>query len=102
MTSVIKLSNVTESLFKPPKTRSIKSGHVVLKKGQECGRHNTQEREEILVIIKGNGAVEIDGQKPLKIKAPAVCYIPPQAWHNVKNNSSKVLDYVYVTAPINE
>lgn len=96
------LKSCSESLFKSPDTLAIKSGHVVLKNGEECGRHNTQSREEILVIMKGAGAVKIDGQKPLKIKAPSVYYIPPKTWHNVKNTSSKILDYVYITAPINE
>ena len=95
----IQLSAKSESLFKPLATVAIKSGHVVLKKGEASGQHSTQDREEILIIRSGQGSLEIEGKDVLRIDSSYAIYIPPQTLHNVKNNTKKKLDYVYVTSP---
>ena len=100
LSKYFKLSAQSESLFKPQETVGIKSGHVVLKKGEASGRHSTQDREEILIIRSGKGILEIDGKDALRVDESYTVYIPPQTWHNVKNDTKKILDYVYVTAPI--
>jgi mannose-6-phosphate isomerase-like protein (cupin superfamily) len=79
-------------------TCAIKSGHVILKPGEEIGEHSTNELEEVLVILKGKGELAIDKDKALKIEPSTVLYVPPFTNHNVKNNSKDILEYIFVTS----
>jgi len=38
-----------------PKTCGMKSGRVYLEAGKSCGQHSTNEREELLVFLAGQG-----------------------------------------------
>jgi len=59
----------------------------------------TGKNEEMLAILHGQGAALIEGQPKCTFTAPAVAYIPPETRHNVENNGSEPLAYVYVVAP---
>ncbi|MFH1540947.1 MAG: cupin domain-containing protein [Elusimicrobiota bacterium] len=79
----------------------IHSGHVVLKKGENIGEHLTDGVEEMLIILDGKASVIIDRKKVIKAKMNSVVYVPPNTLHDVKNISSKILRYIYITSPTN-
>jgi len=82
-----------------PQTAGMRSGFVRLQTGATVGWHTTGKNEEMLVILHGQGAALIEGQQKCTFTAPAVAYIPPETRHNVENNGSEPLEYVYVVAP---
>jgi len=89
-----------DSLLKPPESKCLKSGRVFLKPGEGVGEHKTENREEIIVVLKGIATV-ILGESSKKIKAGDVFYISPETIHNVKNNSSEDLEYIFVVGLFN-
>ena len=79
--------------------RRMRAGMVTLGQGEECGRHGTEDYEELLVILEGRGEAELEGYGALALEAGQVAYIPPGTFHNVHNRGDGVLRYVYVVAP---
>jgi len=82
-----------------PTTFGMKSGRVYLEPGQDCGVHSTENKEEQLVFLKGEGTAEIAGEK-LAVGAGRVCYIPPQTEHNILNTGNEPLIYIFCVAPV--
>jgi hypothetical protein len=82
-----------------PQTTGMRSGFVRLKPGETVGWHTTNQNEEALVILRGQGEALIEGQPKLAIAAPGLAYIPPATRHNVANTGKEPLEYVYVVAP---
>jgi quercetin dioxygenase-like cupin family protein len=83
-----------------PDTSGMKSGSVVLGVGESVGEHNTEFKEEAIIIIDGEAEIYTSSGEPIKAKKETLVYIPPDTVHNVKNAGSDVLRYVYVTAPV--
>lgn len=83
------------------KLRGLCSGLVALKPGKSIGEHKTDNKEEVLVIIKGNATIYYGKSKSIKAGQNTFIYIPPETVHNVKNSGSKILRYVYITAKVN-
>jgi len=79
--------------------RRMRAGMVTLGPGEDCGRHSTEDYEELLIILEGRGAAELEGHGALAPEAGQVVYIPPRTSHNVRNRGEGVLRYVYVVAP---
>ena len=79
-------------------TCGIKSGHVILKKGEEIGEHSTNDLEEVLVILKGKGQLVINKKVSLDFEDNAALYVSPGTIHNVKNTGSGALEYVFITS----
>ena len=94
--NIIKL-DTTKSIIKPPTSQRLKSGLVVLKKGEEIGPHSTDEKEEMIIILKGEAILEIEGDNK-KIQPGHIVYIPKNTGHNVRNDSEVTLKYIYITA----
>ncbi|MBI5623081.1 MAG: cupin domain-containing protein [Elusimicrobia bacterium] len=84
----------------PPATAGLRSGRVTLAPGQTVGRHTTGAHEEVLVVLRGRGAAECDGRRPLSLSVRSVAYIPPMTEHDVRNTGKTGLEYVYLVAPI--
>jgi len=84
----------------PPQTAGMRSGVVVLQPGASVGRHNTGEREEIIVVLEGRGEVRVAGVPPLAVAAGTAGYVPPRRIHDVVNTGERLLRYVYVVAPV--
>lgn len=82
-----------------PQTTGMRSGFVRLKPGETVGWHTTNQNEEALVILRGQGEALLEGQPKLAIAAPGFAYIPPATRHNVANTGKEPLEYVYVVAP---
>ena len=84
-----------------PQTCGMKAGRVYLASGESCGRHNTEEKEEMLIFLSGRGVVLIGEQRPAayEVGQRKVFYIPPQTTHDVKNTATEPLIYIYCVAP---
>ncbi len=78
----------------------MRAGMVTVAPGASCGRHSTEGYEELLIILEGEGEVELEGHGRLTLTAPCVAYIPPQTPHDVFNTGSAPLKYIYVVAPV--
>lgn len=85
----------TESLIKPPISKALKSGKVILSPGEEIGKHVTEKREELLVVLKGTATLIEEG-KSTELHKGKTHYIPQGILHNVINKSDKELEYVYI------
>jgi mannose-6-phosphate isomerase-like protein (cupin superfamily) len=84
-----------------PQTCGMRSGRVYLGGGDSCGQHSTENREEMLIFLCGEGELLIGEEDCLEVGEGKVAYIPPNTVHNVKNTGSKPLIYVYCVASVN-
>ncbi len=85
----------TKSLLKPPKSKILKSGRVILSSGEEIGIHSTDEKEEIIIVLCGVATLQKE-EKEIKLTAGETHYIKKNTIHNVLNNSKEDLEYIYV------
>ncbi|MBN2375687.1 MAG: cupin domain-containing protein [Sedimentisphaerales bacterium] len=86
-----------------PQTCGMRSGRVFLQPGQDCGSHNTNAHEEILVFLAGNGISQIGTQgESLAVGMGKIIYIPPYVQHNIVNNGTEPLVYIYCVAPVED
>lgn len=88
-----------QSLLKAPKSHGLHAGRVYLKPGADCGKHNTNSQEEILIFLAGNGQAIIK-EKTLAVGAGKIAYIPPNTEHNIVNNSKEPLSYIFCVVPV--
>ncbi|MEK6968732.1 MAG: cupin domain-containing protein [Nanoarchaeota archaeon] len=84
-------------IIRQPVTKNLRAGKVILKSSEEAGEHIPYKREEIIIILEGNGIVVIEGKKK-KIKTGDTIFIAENKKHNIINNSKKKLVYVYVVS----
>ena len=82
-----------------PQTNGMRGGSVKLKPGDSVGWHSTAANEEALVILHGSGVANIEGRPDVPLKEKMLAYIPAATRHNVTNNGTDVLEYVWVVAP---
>jgi mannose-6-phosphate isomerase-like protein (cupin superfamily) len=87
------------ALLTEKNARGMLAGMVALGPGEECGRHGTENYEELLIILEGRGEAELEGYGALALATGHVAYIPPQTHHNVRQRGAGPLRYVYVVAP---
>ena len=81
-----------------PGSITMRSGMVQLFPGKSVGLHSTGVNEELLIILKGTGEFLVSGMKPQPVEGNQFFYCPPETEHNVRNNGSELLQYVYVVA----
>ena len=81
------------------KSVAMHSGRVQLLPGKDCGMHTTGHHEELIVVLSGEGELEVTGIGRTKIRTGMVAYNPPQTEHNVFNIGSEPLSYIYVVTP---
>ena len=82
-----------------PQSGGMRSGRVVLKPGEEMHRHSTKGNEEVLVFLAGKARV-ILGTEPVDVGKGQVLYIPPGTEHEVHNDGTEVVTYVFAVAPV--
>ena len=83
-----------------PQTCGIKAGRVYLAAGKDCGKHSTNEREEILVFLSGKGCAVIgEMEEKIGVGQGKIAYIPPETEHNIINTGSSPLIYIYCVVP---
>ena len=78
---------------------SLRSGYVVLKESENIGEHNTDDAEEMLIILEGKGELLINKSEILDFEKSTALYIPPNTVHDVKNIGKGLLKYIFVTCP---
>ena len=78
--------------------KGLRSGLVTLKPEEAIGEHKTENKEEVIVILKGSALIYHGKNKKIKAPQNTFVYIPPETIHNVKNSGTKILRYLYVTA----
>jgi mannose-6-phosphate isomerase-like protein (cupin superfamily) len=81
-----------------PESYGMRSGLVTLKPGESVGEHNTEEYEEIIITLKGEGEMRITGEESLRVNEKVVLYCPPHTEHDVFNVGKKLLQYIYVVS----
>ncbi len=87
-----------ELLGGPPESVTMRAGAVTLQPGQSVGKHGTENYEEFIVVLEGQGSmIVVDGPR-LEMKAGAAVYCPPDTEHDVKNTGSVPLKYIYIVA----
>ena len=84
-----------------PQTSGMRGGFVTLKPGESVGWHTTSANEEALVILHGSGIANVEGHSDVALIEKMLAYIPSGTRHNVTNNGSGILEYVWVVAPAN-
>ena len=85
-------------IMKPPRTVTMRSGLVTLAPGKDVGLHSTEKNEEMLVILEGQGEVELEGFGRMQIAAGRTAYVPPKTRHNVFNTGTGPLKYIFVVS----
>lgn len=85
------------SLVKPPISKVLKSGRVVLLPGESVGEHVTTDREELVCGLEGKVQLLLP-DKVVELSAGQAYYIPPQTTHNVQNVTDVRSSYIYVVA----
>jgi len=83
------------------KAKGLKAGLVTLKSKESIGEHKTENKEEVLIILKGSATIYYSQGKRIKAPKNSFVFIPPETQHNIKNSGSKILQYIYVTTQIN-
>jgi mannose-6-phosphate isomerase-like protein (cupin superfamily) len=83
-----------------PQTCGMRSGRVYLKTGKSCGRHSTKEHEELLVFLSGRGQLLVGEAESFHIGIGKICYIPQNTFHDVQNNGTEPLIYIYCVVPV--
>jgi len=71
---------------------------ATLEPGQATERHYHAVSEEIYVVTKGSGSMEIEGEVRRVAKGDAVL-IPPGAWHTLENDGTSELIFLCCCAP---
>lgn len=66
-----------------PQTRSMRGGSVEAEARRECRLALDCGEEEALVILKGSGVANIEGQPDVPLSEKMLAYIPPATRHNV-------------------
>lgn len=82
-------------------SRQLHSGYVVLEPGKEVGEHETEDGEELIVMVEGKAEV-VSGGHAERVEAPCVVLVPAHTVHNVKNRSGTLLKYVYVVVTLDQ
>jgi quercetin dioxygenase-like cupin family protein len=83
-----------------PQTYGMRSGKVYLAPGQRCGQHSTEDHEEMLVFLAGQGELLIGEEDRFLVGQGKISYIPPNTVHDVKNAGTEPLIYVYCVVPV--
>lgn len=84
-----------------PQTCGMRAGRVYLQPGETCGRHSTEQHEEMLVFLSGKGTALIgEEETPFKVGQGKISYIPPYTIHNIKNTATEPLVYIYCVTPV--
>jgi mannose-6-phosphate isomerase-like protein (cupin superfamily) len=83
------------SLIKPPKSRHLKSGRVILKPNEEVGEHITDKREEIIIVLRGKATILLEGET-IEVLESQTHYIKEEKRHNIRNDQDVLLEYIYM------
>ena len=71
---------------------------ATLEPDQATERHYHRLTEEIYVVVKGSGDMEVDGEHR-RIAVGDAVLIPPGAWHTLHNNGTSEIRFLCCCAP---
>jgi mannose-6-phosphate isomerase-like protein (cupin superfamily) len=71
---------------------------ATLEPDQATQRHYHRATEEIYVVVKGSGMMEVDGERT-QIRPGDAVLIPPGAWHTLENNGTSELRILCCCSP---
>ena len=71
---------------------------ATLEPGQATERHHHRLSEEIYVVTKGSGTLEVDGETRRVAKGQAIL-IRPGAWHTLENDGTSELTILCCCSP---
>jgi quercetin dioxygenase-like cupin family protein len=89
-----------ELLTGPPETASLRSGLVTLAPGTSVGKHNTENFEEMLMPLEGEGELRLPGRPAVRIRPGVIAYAPVHTEHDVVNTGTKRLRYIFIVAEV--
>jgi mannose-6-phosphate isomerase-like protein (cupin superfamily) len=71
---------------------------ATLEPGQATERHCHRASEEIYLVTKGSGSLEVDGETR-RVRPGDAVLIPPGAWHTLENDGTSELRILCCCAP---
>ena len=71
---------------------------ATLEPGQATERHHHRASEEICLVTKGSGSLEVDGETR-RVRPGDAILIPPGAWHTLENDGTSELRILCCCAP---
>jgi mannose-6-phosphate isomerase-like protein (cupin superfamily) len=71
---------------------------ATLEPGQATERHYHGQSEEIYLVTKGSGELEID-EESVRVRPGDAILIPPGAWHTLENNGTSELTILCMCSP---
>lgn len=71
---------------------------ATLEPSQSTERHYHRATEEIYLVTKGSGEVEVDGETK-RVRPGDAILIPPGAWHTLENNGTSELVVLCTCSP---
>jgi len=77
------------------------SGFVTLEPNSRGELHSTEEYEEMIIVLQGEGQLNITNQESLKVSFGKVAYVPPHTEHQMKNTGREIFKYIYVATQSN-
>jgi len=84
----------------PPETSTMRSGLVILAPGKSVGKHNTDNYEEMVIILQGQAEMRVADGETLRLAAGYAAYCPSHMEHDVLNTGTGPLRYVYVVSEV--
>ncbi|HRY31494.1 MAG TPA: cupin domain-containing protein [Bacteroidales bacterium] len=72
------------------------SGVVSLLPDSAGEKHSTEDYEEMIIPLTGNGKLQITGHQELDLHYGNIAYIPREKEHRVVNTGKTTLKYIYV------
>ena len=84
----------------PRRAEGLRAGVVVLQSGEVMDWHSTDDREELLIVLEGRVALEV--QRMSRIRRVALrnghcALVPHRTRHRVVNRFRSAARYLYVT-----
>ncbi len=71
---------------------------ATLEPGQATERHHHRVTEEIYIVTKGSGELEVDGERH-RVRPGEAVLIPPAAWHTLYNDGTSELTILCMCSP---
>jgi len=71
---------------------------ATLEPAQATERHYHERTEEIYLVTKGSGELEVDGESR-RVRPGDAILIPPGAWHTLENNGTSELTILCMCSP---
>ena len=80
------------------RTEAQSLAEATLEPGQATQRHFHRLSEEIYVVTKGSGELEVDGETR-RVRPGEAVLIPPGAWHRLENDGTSELRVLCCCSP---